>query len=275
MAPGEKSTANSVRADDAHRHKTCIYFLHFLFMKATTPLSVLTALALMAGSIPAAFAVNSIYDSTDSSDSSSSSSWSSSSSSNSSWNSSDYWTTQSSSQSSYWLMQHPDCLGMTGDPLDACLQQLGVFPSSPNGTSWLPTNTTWLSSMPNLHCETYTSADRAACEQQMLTNWIAAYRALHAWVDQMDQHMQDMMRANGLSDMQITDISAGLTTSTSINNTGTYSNTATMRDAWKVCQQFDGRTQARCMRDALTSNSGFDNRFRNWTELDDELNGNN
>lgn len=245
-----------------------LYFFTPCCMTLHTPLSIVTALTLLTGSIPATLALSSSdtsstpwYDTTTSSSSSSS-------------DTSDYWNTQSSSDSSAWLQKqlHPDCAGMTGSALDECLQQLGVFPETQNGASWLPMGSTWLSNMPNLQCDTYTSADRAACQQQVLTNWMTAYRALHTWVDQMDLQMQDQMRTAGLSDAQIADISAGLTTTQVVNNTG-YATTEDMRDAWKVCQQFDGRTQARCMRDALTSSNG-DNRFRDWTALDGLVNGN-
>jgi hypothetical protein len=244
-----------------------IYFSSF-FMKTTTTLSIAAALTLAMGSIPAAIVF------ADSSDMSGTNTMTpiyrmqgSSSSSSDYWNS---WNMQGNS-SSMMNTQGMGCTGMTGTPLDQCLQNLGVSQDTSNPWTSMTSNS-WAGSMPSFRCDSYTGTDHTNCQQQLLLDWQSSYRAFQNWETNTSNTMQQMMQTSGLTTLQIQGILNGSITTQSAN--GGYSDVSTMRDAWKICQQFTGRTQARCMRDALTGETTVTgiNSFSQWEKLANTLN---
>lgn len=153
------------------------------------------------------------------------------------------------------------CMGLSGDSLSQCLRQLGIF-----------TGTGGMTGMDNplmMQCTIYTGTQRSECERTRLLSWQMSYGMFRRWMDDMDRQLQTAMTNAGLTVAQVTSIVEG-NLNVQTTNDG-YADSETMRQAWEVCQQFDGRAQARCMRDALTNNASFENRFRGWADLQESL----
>ncbi len=224
-----------------------------------TPFSIATAALLLVGSIPAAMALTFIDDQSGLSVTTSGTSQWSASSQNSSW---------TSSENSNWsaLAQRVvSCTNnnVTGNALTQCLMNAQLFQTT--APSWMSANTNpWMQNMPSLHCNLASGTERVACEQQLINEWQISYRSYRNWVDSMDTSMQEMMQGAGLSEVQVQNIWNG---NVSSPDTTGMSAAVAAREAWKICQKFEGRTQARCMRDALT-----EDRLQEWADLDNVLN---
>ncbi|HVW66947.1 MAG TPA: hypothetical protein VHA78_04445 [Candidatus Peribacteraceae bacterium] len=151
------------------------------------------------------------------------------------------------------------CLGMTGQDFLSCLQQYGVM-STPG--SLLIQNGSG-SGLPSLACNRYTGMQFAQCQQQLTDFWRSYDASLQIWWTQLQQYIHGLMAQANINPAQV----GSMTGSSVSSSVFPAQNEAAIKQYWQVCGQFDFPEQQRCMHDALTNQTRYQDWLQNLNQM--------